>query len=1172
MQNFVCSNAMPKTWSIPPKPLLIMKLTIVLLTVATLHVSATGYAQKVSISEQDVTLEKIFKAIKKQTGYGFFYEKSLLENSHRQSVNVKNVSINEALDSCLKGQGLTYEIIDRTIAIRRKAIEKEKPSEPAPPIVLKGTVRDAEGNPLAGVSVKVKGTNIGVATDNNGNYSIESPKSGVVLVFSYVGFIEKEVAASDNTVLNVKLQPKPQQMDSIVVIAYGTSSRRTVSNAITTVTAKDFEDKPVTNALQAVQGLMPGVNIQQGTGAPGDAPQIKVRGMGSLGAGNEPLYVVDGVPLSDASAFNQINPADIQSMDILKDAAAAAMYGSRGGNGVVLVTTKRGTKGAPKFDFSVSYGMQELSKKIKVLNKEQYVEYVKDAFTNASRPVPSIYNSPDSLANTDWQNQIFNKAPMVNYQLSASGASDKVGYFVSGNYVVQDGILKNSGYSRYSFRSKIDVDLKPWLKMGVNLAPSYANTDVQPSHGAVNGGQYTATFGMNPSPSIGSPITLALLTPPVIPVFLSNGDYASNYNWPATTPGNIGTMQAFNGQHYNPVQILDLYKDKYKSFKFIGNSFLQAEPLKGLKLKTSLGGEYRSDDRLWTVPATLAYDNNTLANLSNPITGNIQSALSKGYRYSLIWENTANYSTSVKEHKIDAVVGYAAQQTKSEATAIFSRVGTATNQTIQYPSNTTQLNGAILPYGENTLASIFGRVQYSYRYKYMLSVAMRRDGSSRFGPNNRYATFPSASAAWAIDEEEFFKRLISARSISLLKLRASWGLTGNYNIGDFSWQGQMSLASYAFGSGQGTINPGYGQSSFDLADLTWESNEQTDIGLDVGLMNNRIQVVADYYVRTTKNLLLNANLPALVGFATTIRQNVGSIQNKGFEIAVSSQNFVGKFKWNTKANLSFNRNKILSLLGDQPIYANILGVAGYQNSIRSVVGGSLGDFYGLKQIGVYMNDEDLANSAKWTGAQPSGVGDIKYSDENKDGKIDVADIIKIGTPHPKFIYGLTNSFNYANFDLNIILQGVYGGDIVNAVVRYSNTFLGGDNPFIHTLDRWRSVDNPGNGWVPKAKAWSGTANPAPLAQFSTYNLYSASYLRISTITLGYNLTKAMFRKKSDKSLRLYVAGQNLFTFTKYAGYNPDANMYGGEDSDRLGIDQGAYPLARTITVGLNMRF
>lgn len=1040
-------------------------------------------------------------------------------------------------------------------------------------ITITGTVHDETGAPLQSATVYVKNEGRPVTSDEKGNFKITVNSRSSVIVVEHVGYQNFEQVAGDVKILDITLLQKSTDMQDVVVIAYGTASRRAVSNAIASVSAKEIADKPVTNALTALQGTMSGVNIQQGTGAPGDAPQIKVRGMGSLGAGNAPLYVVDGVPLSDPSSFSQINPADIQSVDVLKDAAAAAMYGSRGGNGVVLVTTKKGTKGAPRFNVDVYYGAQQLSKKIKTLNKEQYIEYVKDAFANAGRTVPSVFNSPDSLADTDWQDQIFRTAPMSSYQISTSGASDKVNYYISANYVGQDGILKNTGYDRFSFRSKIDVDLKPWLKLGVNMAPSYSLTDVQPAQGAVNSATFTTNFGQNPSPSLGSPITLAILMPPVMPVRLPNGDYASTYNWPNTSPGNLGSLLSFNGQHYNPVQILDLYNDKYKAFKLIGNAYLQAEPVKGLKLKTSFGGEYGSNSRLWSIPATMAYDNNTLANLSNPITGNVQSALSKGNRYNWVWENTANYSTVINaDHNIDAVVGYAAQKTASENIAVYSKVGTATNQTVMYPSNTTQLNGSILPYGENTLVSAFGRVQYNYKYKYMLSAAIRRDGSSRFGSNNRYATFPSASAAWALDEEKFFQNLVPSNVIRTLKVRASWGRTGNYNIGDFSSQGQMGAANYVFGSAQGTIIPGFGQSSFNLADLTWETNEQTDLGIDLGLANNRIQIVADYYSRITKNLLLTANLPGLVGFATTIRQNVGSIQNRGFEFAVNSQNFVGAFQWNTAFNISFNKNKILSLLGDQTIYSNILGVAGYQNSIRNVVGGSLGDFYGMKQIGVYMNAQDLASSPKWTGAQPSGVGDIKYSDENGDGIIDVNDIVKIGSPQPKFTYGLTNNFRYAGFDLNIVLQGVYGGDIANAVVRYSNTFLGGDNPLSYAVDRWRSEDNPGNGWVPKAKAWQGVSNPAPLAQFSTYNLYSASYLRISNITLGYDFTKVIFGKGGSKTARLYVAGQNLFTFTKYPGYNPDVNMYGGEDSDRLGIDQGAYPLARTIIVGLNVRF
>lgn len=1033
-------------------------------------------------------------------------------------------------------------------------------------IAITGKVSNDNGEILSAATISVKGESAVTTADNLGNFKIAVKNNASVLIVEHVGYSPYQKAVGTDRVINVVLSPAVNDLDNVVVIGYGTASRRAVSTSISSVSAKDIAEKPVTNALQAVQGKMAGVNIQQGSGAPGDDPLVKIRGMGSFGASNNPLYVVDGVPLDGPSSFGQINPSDIETIDVLKDAAAAAIYGSRAGNGVVMVTTKKGKTGAPKFQVNSYLGRQEVSKYVKVLNKEQYIEYLKDAFNNDNRAYPAILDYPDSLANTDWQREIFKGALNYNVEINASGGNDKAKYFVSGYFTNQDGILKGTGYKRGGFRTNLELNLKPWLKMGVNLAPSYTITKVRPAQGPVN----SAVFNVDipGSPSLGSPITLAVLMPPIMPVYIDNGDYATFSNWPYSG-GNLGLL--LNGQHYNPVQTLDLYKDVFKSFKGVGNAYLQVEPVKGLILKTSLGGEIRSDERAWSIPPTLAWNNANLANLSTPIQAGIANSLIKGGRYNWVWENTANYKKSFGGvHNLDLLLGYSAQKSHLQTIAVTGQTGTATTLFLEYPTNATTVLGTIPGYGENTMISSFGRVQYNYDYRYLLSAAIRRDGSSRFGSNNRYGIFPSASAAWNIYEEKFFKNGSVKSVVNDLKIRTSWGRTGNYSIGDFLRSGTMGAANYSFGTNS-AVSGGFGRSSFDLPELGWEINEQFDIALEFSLLKNRITFTTDFYNRITRDLLLPTNVPLIAGFGNPTYKNVGNINNKGIEFTLNTRNLIGEFKWNSNFNISFNKNKILKLVSDDPITRDITN-PGYVAAIRQVVGGSIGDFYGLKQIGVY-SAEDIANPdvAKWTGQQPSGPGDIKYADINGDGKIDATDITKIGTPQPKFIYGFTNSFNYRNVDLNVVLQGVYGGQIANSIVRYSNTLVGGDNPYSYVLDRWRSEDNPGNGWVPKARAWSGVANPAPLAQFSTFNLFSASYLRINNVTLGYNLSDLVFKQDKQKTARVYFTVMNLYTFSSYPGYNPDVSMFGMNDG-RLNVDQGTYPLARSYTLGFNLGF
>ncbi|MBS1564124.1 MAG: SusC/RagA family TonB-linked outer membrane protein, partial [Bacteroidetes bacterium] len=906
--------------------------------------------------------------------------------------------------------------------------------------------------------------------------------------------------------------------------------------------------------VEAMVGLVPGADISVPTGEPGSAPVTRIRGIGSVGAGNSPLYVVDGYPLNSADNFNQVSPQDIQSIQVLKDAAACAIYGSRGGNGIILVTTKRGASGRTRFNFNAYTGFQQVSKKVKLLDGMQFVSFLKDAYAASGTVLPTSYaDTVISYNNTDWQDQIFRSGLQSNYQLSASGGSDLAKYYIAGSYFKQEGIVKGSASDRFALRANYDAKLSNKVRLGLSLAPSFNRLDTKPISGTFNGSMITG----GGASTVGAIVTDALLIVPTMPTRIANGDYAQ-YN-------NAGTLMSIN--IYNPIATIDLYQDHTNSFRGLGLSYLEWEIIHGLTFKTSFGGEILSSRRNWYIPATLATASATTANLSNPLLSGLNSMQTNNTSYNWVWENTLNYvRTIARDHKINAIVGYASQRNSTEGSNVFGQAGTYTNTAIDYVTAAGQIFGSA-NYGANALVSVFGRLNYNYRDKYLLSAAVRTDGSSRFGSDNRYATFPSVSAAWRISEENFMR---SMTAVSELKIRASYGVTGNNDIGDFSWQSYETAANYAFGANAGTRVYGFVPNSVAIKNLTWETNKQVDAGIELGLFRNRIYLTADAYQRNTTNLLLNRNVPAVTGFTTRVLNNVGEVQNRGLEFAVTSQNLTGKLKWATTANISFNSNKVVALASDND---QILfdAVFGYTSSIRVLKGKPLGSFYGYRQTGVYMSAADVAASPKWsTGSVP---GDIKYEDVSgaggkPDGKIDANDITYLGNALPKYIFGLTNSFSYQNFQLNFTLQGRVGGQVLNGAMRYVYNFYGKVNGPVSLADRWRSEAEPGDGWTPRAV----NGAPASLTAFSSHELFDASFLRIRTVSLRYNAGKNLVKKLKLQSAGIYVTAQNLYTFAKYFGYNPEANIYGNTTNPTYGVDQGAYPVARSLTAGVSIGF
>ncbi|UOQ97007.1 TonB-dependent receptor [Hymenobacter sp. 5317J-9] len=1021
-------------------------------------------------------------------------------------------------------------------------------------ITISGRVLDEKGAGLPGVNVIVKGTTNGTQTDVDGRYTIKAPENAT-LIFTFVGYLSKEESVGGRTAINATLAPDSKALEEVVVVGYGVQEKKMLATSISSISAKQVELIPVSSPSEALVGLVAGAQITEPSGEPGQGAVIRVRGLGSISAGNSPLYVVDGYPLNSADSYNQIPPGDIQSIQILKDAAACAIYGSRGGNGIVIVTTKRGRNDdKTRFNFTANAGVVNVAKKVDLMDREQYLDYLRESFKNGNRALPAqLAPGAPELPNTDWQNEIFGTGTQQQYQLSASGGTTNSRFYISGSYFNQKGVIKNTGFDRFALRANYDAQLSKKLKLGLSLAPNFSRTDVKPISGSYNGGNIS---GGGPGGETAI-VTAALILPPIIPVFLANGDYGAirNSGSGVTTPGDL----------LNPVATIDLYKDRTSSVRGLGSAFLDFEIIKGLNLRTNFGAEMINNRRAIYVPATLSTVNNASANISNPILNNIDARQVNNTNLNWVWENTATYNRKLgADHDVTLLAGYSAQYNQNEGSTVLGQTGTYTTPDIEYATAAGQLFGQTA-FSANSLVSIFGRVDYAFKERYILTAALRTDGSSRFGPDNRYATFPSVALAWRAGEETFIKGI---PAISELKFRASFGVTGNNNIGDYNYQSYQTAANYVFGNGNGVRNYGFAPNGLALRNLGWETNTQFDAGFDFGLFRDRIYLTVAAYQRNTTDLLLNRNIPAILGYSSRALANVGEVRNRGLEFQLNTANIVnGPFTWNTALNVSLNRNQVIALAGANE-QITFDAVFGYTSSIRVVPGQPLGVFYGYQQEGVYRDKADVDGSPKWTGSnlavQP---GDFKFKDVNGDGQINSLDIGVIGNPFPDFTYGLQNTFGYKDVSLAVTLQGSQGNDVLYAGDRYTFNAPGQTNGRVQLVDRWRSPENPGDGKTPFA-----TTATSLRTQFNSYFIQDGSFLRIRNVTLRYNLPVGWAKKAGLQTAGIYTSVQNLYTFTKYVGYNPEANNYGNTTNPTYGVDQGSYPMNRTVTLGLQVGF
>jgi TonB-linked SusC/RagA family outer membrane protein len=1018
---------------------------------------------------------------------------------------------------------------------------------------ISGQVTDGENNePLPGVNIVLKDTQLGTSTDANGNFSLSIPdeyKTNGILIFSFVGYQSIEAAVNSLTQLNVQMKADLKSLEEVIVVGYGTQKRGDVTGAVSSISAKDIQGLPTPSIDAALAGKMPGVQVSQTTGTPGGGLTVRVRGTGSIGAGNEPLYVVDGFPVTAnydqrSNPLASINPNDIESIEVLKDASSTAIYGSRGSNGVVLITTKGGKSGKMKVDLETYTGFQKITKKMDLMNASEFGQYIKDSRNNAwidtggdpSAPnsqraaiyqiLPALQN-PETLGEgTDWQDEVFRTAPIHNLQATLSGGTDKVRYLVSGGYFKQDGIILNSDFKRYSFRVNLEANASKKFKLGLNLTPSYTVSNPTDSEGHF---------------SSGALVLSTLMMAPHLPVKDENGNYTS-----ALALGN-----GFSSLE-NPVKTALLRKRTANDLRLLGTVYGEYEILKDLKYKLLVGTDLQNRNERFFNPSTVGSDGNPAPVIPR---GNFNS----NYSYNLLLENTLNYARTVGDHNLNVLAGYTAQKAFSHGSAI-----SATN----FPNDLVEtLNAGIVSsagtnVSEWALLSYLARLNYSYKGKYLLTGTIRQDGSSRFGENNKWGTFPSVSAGWRISEEGFLK---TVPQISELKLRASFGFTGNNFIGNYDHVGLLAIRNTVFGTGSGSIVNGIAPSSVGNPSLSWERNRQLDFGMELGLLQNRLFFIADFYEKITSDLLLSVPTPSLTGY-TSARQNIGKVRNKGFEFAVSSRNLVNKLQWTTDFNIAFNRNTVLALgPSGEPIFGN------YQltNSHITQVGQSLGNYYGYEVEGIFQTTAEINDSPAFADSKP---GHFKFKDQNGDGRLTVEDRTSLGSPHPDLIFGITNTLSYKGFDVNVLIQGVQGNEILHLGRRFYANYAGTANGLKEMTRAWKSQQEPGDGRTPRVnRDLNAYSSSNSSANISSTHVEDGSFVRVRNIAIGYNLSKGLAEKLALRSIRVYANLQNPITWTKYSGFNPEVSVTGA-DPLTPGVDYGGYPIAKVFTLGLNVGF
>ncbi|WP_257666474.1 TonB-dependent receptor [Parapedobacter tibetensis] len=1091
----------------------IMRITMLLLVVGCMHLSATTLSQTITLYADKQPITKIFETIEKQTGYQVIYSDRFVKSAKLVTIVAERMPLADFLETVLSREALTYQIKEKTVLIRRLAMTHSKRQEITEFVqqrTVTGKVTDESGQPLTGVTVAVKGTSVAVITNEAGRYQVTIPANGNTLVFTTVGFEAVERTIENLLTIDISMNAAMSDLDEVVVVGYGTQKRSDITGAISSVKVSDLEGVPLRSMDQALQGRVSGVFLIQNSGQPGAGSTIRIRGGNSITGSNEPLYVIDGVPVyvspNDATSLNPLNtisPADIESMEVLKDASATAIYGSRGGNGVVLITTKRGRAGDVRIDLDINSGFQKELRRYDLLDAKQFETLANEA--SVAEGGALLFDPALNPVTTDWQGVLFrSSAPLQNYQLSASGGNDTNRFLLTLSYFDQQGIIKSSDMERYSLRFNFDRKVNKRITLGNSLTFSRVNT-TRVSSGSL--------FSM-------------LTTAPNLPIRQPDGTY--------TQFNNQGLP--FN----NPVALLNDYKNLNKVMRALGNIYGSIDLAEGLTFRTMWGLDASFMKQDSYLPQTV-YDGALVG-------GNASVSTNQN----IIWlnENTLNYTYTAGAHRLEALAGYTQQSSRYEqlgasATGFLNDNTGSNNLGLGNPDQATLPSSGTAGW---TILSWIARVNYGFDSRYLLTLTGRYDGSSRFGKNNRWGFFPSAAFAWRAIEEQFIRNL---DVFSDLKLRVSHGITGNQDgIGNYPALDLWGGANYVFND---QIAQGITPDQISNQNLRWESTAQTDVGLEMGFFDNRLTLAADVYYKKTYDLLLDVTVPATSGFTSGVK-NIGSLENKGLEFSLNAVPINKAFSWNTGFNISFNRNKVLDLGLEEEIIP-----AGVSTTVLRV-DEPLGNFLGYRTRGVFQTIEEVAD-----GAQPSArPGDIRFVDVDGNGVMNALDRQVMGNAQPSFYGGFNNSFSYKGIDFSFFLQFVYGNQLYNQNLVSLENLRGIVNQRSTVLDRW-TPDNR-NTIIPRASSTRATDD--------AHDRYveDGSYLRLKNVQLAYAipLHHTGFGK-TIRILRVYVNTQNLLTFTNYTGMDPETNRY-ASNNVRQGYDSGAYPTVRTITFGLNASF
>lgn len=1135
------------------------------------ELSDTGLFAFVPKQGKRQDLKLVLKELEREYDVHFYFDPTLLEGKVANS-QLGKVDLEAKLTSLLAPLELVFKKLDEvSYVIRQKDEEfilpKMKTKEPEKSDVLEkiskkqlsvleslktleqtisGKVTDgSSGEPLPGVNVLAKGTTSGTVTDIDGSYRLSVGDDVSTLIFSSIGYLSQEIPINGRSVINLTLEEDVRSLEEIVVVGYGTQRSQDVTGSVATVDQSSIKNVPVSTIDQKMVGQIAGVQIQQVSGAPGAGTSVKIRGSGSLGAGNEPLYVVDGMPYS--SGMNQtlnpltfIDPNNIESITVLKDASSTAIYGSRGANGVIMITTKKGEYEQTQVNFSSMYGIQQVPQRGRpeLLNQREFAQFQRDRIDIAVRQTenreptlddyPEEYRDLESLTGkgTDWYDLILQAAPIQDHNFSLLKGTKDSRINLSVGYFKQDGVIQYTGLERFSGKLGIETNISDAFKVGASIQPSYIE-------------QNRANTNENRNDVLG----VSLWANPISTPYDENGELK---------PYIVAPQSSFHSawSFANPLFILRETTQSQKTFQNLGIAYAEWEILPNLRVKSSINTILEASKYFGYIPSTVGSPNRP------PTPGTGSSSNSRGNSFNWLIENTLNYDKTFGDHRINSLVGYTTQK--------FTSNGINLNAS-PYPNDlieTINAAQAIETWGENvnewSMISYLGRVNYAFKDRYLLTGTFRADGSSRFGAEKRYAFFPSVAAAWRVSEESFFEE---NNLISDMKVRLSYGKSGNNNIGNYAHLASINAGSYIFGNTQVTA------ASVGLSNpfLTWEESHQIDAGIDLGLFKNRVSLAVDYYNRKSNNMLLDDVIPAITGFnSQTINQ--GSVRNTGVEIALGGSPVVGEFNWNVNLNLAFNRNEVLSL-NDNSV--RILAGNNDGNPTHvSVVGEPIGQFFGFVLEGIYtpeyLEDPEVINSPQVY------EGNVRYRDVNGDGVInDVLDYTIIGNPHPDFIFGFTNNFNYKNFDLGVIVSGQYGGQVMNGLRQTTDNLQGFFNVDRDWENRWRSREEPGDGihsGIPQVR-------PSWGHRVSTLWVEDASYLRVANLTLGYTFPQNLMESTGFiKNSRIYFTVQNLAMFTNYKGANPEAQAVNRDNTLAPGFDMTSYPLSRTTSVGINLSF